>query len=194
MDQRFESARLRLSATWFDERLEDEINGFVYDPGRGGFTAENEDGSSRRKGLEIEGDWRASDAFTLGFAWSWLNAREPDPLGEGSGTEIRRPERTAGLRVRWVPAGTRLDLGLRIDHSSSQDDFFFPPEPPFQQRVTLEEFTLVSLSASWDLRRSVSVFGRVDNALDASYEEVLGFRGAGRQGIIGVRYRFDADR
>lgn len=194
LDKRFESAGLRLSATWFDERLEDEINGFVYDPARGGFTAENESGSSRRKGLEIEGDWRASDAFTLGFAWSWLNATEPDPLGEGSGTEIRRPGRTAGLRMRWVPAGTRLDLGLRVDHSSSQDDFFFPPEPPFQRRVTLEEFTLVSLSASWDLRRSVSVFGRVDNALDERYEEVFGFRGAGRQAVIGVRYRFDADR
>lgn len=49
--------RLTAGATYFDEQLEDEINGFFFDPTLGGpfggFTAVNMDGESERRGVEL---------------------------------------------------------------------------------------------------------------------------------------------
>ncbi|HMB74392.1 MAG TPA: TonB-dependent receptor [Gammaproteobacteria bacterium] len=194
VDHTFTAAAVRVSATLFDETLEDEINGFVFDPVGGGFTSENQLGESERRGLEVDGGWNFSDAIGLQFALTWLDAEELDEQGLVSGREIRRPERTAGFGLRWTPPARRFDLGMNVAYSSAQDDYFFPPVPPFQERVTLESFTLVTLSGAYSVTDSLRIVGRIENLLDSEYEEVFGFRGVQRQAFVGLRYAFGASR
>ncbi len=185
VDQRLLGDRLSLSATWFDEELEDEINGFAFDPGIMDFTAINEDGKSEREGLELSGHWLITEDLSLRAAYTWLDAQEDD----GS-DEIRRAEHIASANLNWRFAGGRGNLNLQVDYNGEQDDFFFPPVPPFQERVELDDFTLVTLAASYRLWGDVELYGRVENATDEDYEEVFGFVAPGRTAVAGVRYSF----
>ncbi|MDJ0879076.1 MAG: TonB-dependent receptor [Halieaceae bacterium] len=188
VDQRLLDDRLQLSATWFDEELEDEINGFFFDPNLGDFgdfTAINEDGESERQGLELSASWLLLDGLTLNAAYTWLDSEDPD--GE---EEIRRAEHIASANLNWDFFAGRANLNLQVDYNGEQDDFFFPPTPPFQERVELDDFTLVTLTGSYQLLNNLQLYARIENATDEDYEEIFGFVAPGRTAIAGVRYSF----
>lgn len=189
IDQRLLDNRLSLSATWFEEQLEDEINGFAFDPSIGDFTAINEDGRSERQGLELSGTWLIAANLSLYGSYTWLDATEDDGSG-GQVEEIRRAEHVASANLNWDFAGGRGDLNLQVDYNGEQSDFFFPPVPPFQERVALDAFTLVTLAGSYRVTDALELYARVENATDESYEEVLGFRSPGRLGVVGARWSF----
>ena len=180
----------QFSLTWFDERLRDEINGFVFDAAQGGFTARNDAGLSKRKGLELNGRWRPAAGLRLSFAYTWLDASEEDPDAGLQVREIRRPEHAANLNLNWRPPGRRVNLNLNLDCNGRQDDYHFPPSPPYRQRVRLDSFVLATLAASYRLGQGWEAFARVENGLNEGYEEVFGFRAPGRAFYAGVRYRF----
>lgn len=189
IDQRLLDNRLSLSATWFEARLEDEINGLVFDPDSGGFTSANEDGRSDRRGLEVNGAWQVAPGLDLSVAYTWLDATEQNAAGDNL-REIRRPRHVASGNLNWQFLGDRATLNINVDYNGVQDDFFFPPVPPFQERVSLEAFTLVTLATSYQFTRRLQLFARVENALDENYEEVFGFASMGHTAYAGVRYRF----
>lgn len=189
IDHTFTGTGVRLSATVFDEVLEDEINGFVFDFTTGGFTAANQPGESDRRGVEISGAWQPTDAFAMQFSWTALDAEEFTAPGLAATRETRRPEDTANLSMQWRTLADRLNIGLNMAWSSAQDDFFFPPVPPFRERVSLDSFNLLTLSADYDVTQSLRVYARIENGLDEDYEEVFGFRGADRQFFLGLKYR-----
>jgi vitamin B12 transporter len=180
--------RLQLAATWFDEELEDEINGFVFDPTSGGFTAANEDGKSQREGLELSGHWQISTGLALYAAYTWLDATEDSDNGQVD--EVRRSEHVASANLNWDLLSGRANLNLNVDYNGEQDDLYFPPVPPFQERVELDDFTLVSLAGHYMLWDRLQLFARVENALDEDYEEVFGYRAPGRSVFAGLRYNF----
>lgn len=190
IDQRLLDNRLSLSATWFNEELENEIDGFSFDLATGGFTAVNEDGKSERQGLELSGTWLLGNGLSLYGAYTWLDATEDDGMG-GQADEIRRAEHIASANLNWDFAEGRGNVNVQVDYNGEQDDFFFEPVSPFRQlRVELDSFTLVTLAGSYRVLDNLEVYARVENALDEDYEEALGFVAPGRTAIAGVRYTF----
>ncbi len=182
--QSFLNDDLTMDATWFSTRLEDEINGFVFDPVAGGFTAENVTGRSDREGLEVSVHYRLSETIRITSGWTWLKARQPDPAG-GKSTEVRRPEHSASLNLDYQGRKTGLNLGMI--YTGNQKDDFFPPFPPFQERVTLDGFTLVNLAATYRLTGSTTLTLRLSNLFDKRYEEVYGYASPGFSVSAGVR-------
>jgi vitamin B12 transporter len=190
IDQRLLSDQLKLSLTWFHEELEDEINGFVFDPASGGSTAENENGTSERDGVEFNGSWQLMNQLSLGFAYTWIDATEEDSFTGEDSDEIRRPQHIASANLNWTFLNNRANLNLNVDYNGEQDDIYFPPVPPYQERVELDDFTLVTVAASFQLRKNLQLFARLENALDEDYEEVVGYVAPGRSAYAGIRYRF----
>lgn len=188
LDQRWLDGRVQVSATWFDEELQDEINGFVFDPARGGFTADNEAGTSQRRGLELSGRWQIGGDLELYAAYTWLDATEDSDSGQVD--EIRRPGHIASANLNWSLLEGRANLNLNVDYNGEQDDLFFPPNPPFRERVELDDFVLVTAAGEIRLRDGLVLFARVENALDEDYEEVFGYRSPGRSVFAGLRYTF----
>jgi len=62
------------------------------------------------------------------------------------------------------------------------DFSLFPAE-----RVRLEAYTLVNLSASYDIFNYLQVYGRVENLFDTEYEEVLGYTTPALSGYAGIK-------
>ena len=174
------------SIAWFNERLLDEINGFVFDPSLGGFTAGNRPGVSHRRGLELQAQWNAAAQLQFTGAYTYLHAEEPDP-GEAMIHELRRPRHTGNLNVHYQMAKSGIGINLNLAYTGEQPDIFFPPWPNPSRRVTLDAFLLASLTASWQATPRVRWHLRAENLGDTGFEEVYGFRGPGRSIHLGVQ-------
>ena len=183
------AGRLTGSITWFSERLEDEINGFVFDPASGGFTAGNRAGVSRRRGLELQGRASILPRLTLAGAYTWLRSREPAP-GETMVQELRRPRHSGSLNAHYEIADPAIGINLNLTYTGEQPDIFYPPWPNPSRRVSLDSFLLASLTASWQATSRVRWHIRAENLGDTRFEEVYGFRGPGRSIHLGVQFSF----
>lgn len=173
--------------SWFTERLLDEINGFVFDPSLGGFTAGNRPGVSRRRGLELQAQWNAMPRLSFTGAYTYLRADEPDS-GDAVVHELRRPRHTGNLNVHYDVAERGIGINLNLAYTGEQPDMFFPPWPNPSRRVTLDAFLLASLTASWQATPRVRWHVRAENLGAARFEEVYGFRGPGRSIHLGVQF------
>ncbi len=174
---------LDLAATYFNANLKDEINGFVYNFATGGFTSANIEGESDRSGFELEMEYKSGGPWDLRATYTYLDANQQSAAGKVS--EVRRPEHSGSLafNYRWSHSG----INLVISHTGKQTDDFFPPFPPFQERVVLDAFTLVSASGYYEFSDNVTLMARLENVSDESYEQVFGYSSPGIGATIGVR-------
>jgi vitamin B12 transporter len=56
--------------------------------------------------------------------------------------------------------------------------------------VTLDDYWLVDLRASYPLVAGIEVYGRIENLFDTDYQTVAGYGTAGRSAYVGVRWAF----
>lgn len=178
-----------ISATWFDQELEDEIDGFVFDPETFFFTAINRPGKSERHGIELVLDGQWTSNLGLIASYTYTDATEFTSAGTIA-PESRRPEHMASLALNQAFADGRGNVNLNVSYNGTQIDNFFPPPQFALVQVELDGFTLVDLAASWSLTSSLEIIARVSNLLDEEYEEVLGFARPGRGVFVGLRGQF----
>jgi outer membrane cobalamin receptor len=130
-------------------------------------------GRARAEGIEASFDargrvWRGLAAAT------WLEASD---LATGLPLP-RRPEWSASLvldRVaeRWSAGATGRYVGERDDVGA----------------VPLEDYAVLDVRASWTAREWLAPYARVENLLDESYEEAIGFPAPRRGFAVGVALR-----
>jgi len=180
----------QLQLTWFDQDLQDEIDGFVFDPETFLFTAQNKENDSHRKGIEAIFDTRPGKYFTLSASYTYTDATEEDALGRPV-REVRRPKHMASISANYLFAQNRGNLNLNLNYNGSQQDVFFSPITFISERVDIDAYTVLDLAASWKLTQSLELTGRINNLLDKEYEEILGYVRPGRAVFAGLRGRFD---
>jgi vitamin B12 transporter len=60
----------------------------------------------------------------------------------------------------------------------------------FGSRVDLDDFEVLDISASYRVSENILLYARLENALDETYQEVLGFISPDRASYIGIRLNF----
>jgi vitamin B12 transporter len=186
--QGFFEGKAQVDLTYFTDRVEDEINGFVFDAGSEAFTAENQNGTSRRQGVEIELQADLPANFDARASYTYTNSKEPDATG-GNRREVRRPEHMAALNLNYKFLSDRARVNLNVSYTGEQDDDFFPPPSFARQTVQLDDYTLVNLVASYEVSEVFSVYARAENLFDENYENLLGYQALGDGYYAGVRIR-----
>lgn len=177
---------LSLSATLFDFELENEIDGFVSDPATFGFTSGNKEGVSHRQGLEFSASVDLDDKLALDASYTYTDSVAPDGLG-GYRDEVRRARHTGSLNLAWQ-ALDNLRINTNAQYNGSQTDVFFPPWPEPSQTVTLDDYTLLNVSANFQATDKLDLYLRLDNLLDDDYEEVFGYQTLGFGASLGLRF------
>jgi outer membrane cobalamin receptor len=180
--------------TWFANRYED----LIVAVGRANQNASqyrtDNIANARAQGLELAARVRTAWGLDAQLAYTWLDsavlavdgsAQAPSPFVVGDAL-LRRPRHQASIDVVFTRG--RLTaysaLGARgrvLDVEPSWGAF---------ARSGLfwnNGFTTVRCGASWRLRPSIEVIGRVDNLFDRVYEETFGFPAPGRAFMAGVR-------
>lgn len=182
--------RQTLQLIYFNQDLQDEIDGFVFDPETFLFTARNKDSDSKRQGIEAVFDGRIGKSWSLGASYTYTDATEKDATGQ-SVREVRRPRHVASLAANYYFANDRGNLNLNLNFTGKQLDNFYSPLTFALERVEIPSFTVVDLAGSWKLTPLLDLTARISNLFDEEYEEILGFVRPGRAVYAGLRGRFD---
>jgi vitamin B12 transporter len=161
-----------LELTWFDQQVEDEI--FFDLIGFSGYLQAN--GETSSQGVELVADWPLAAGLSLNGNYTWNETDTAD--GE---QRPRRPEHLGNLGLVYSGLAERFSLGLhlRLSRDAQSTD-----------GRALDDYEVVDMNASFALTPGLTVFGRLENALDEDYQEVPGFNTAGRAAYAGVRYSF----
>jgi vitamin B12 transporter len=180
------NGRAILDVTYFQADLTNKIFGTEPVPGEPGkITSVNLPGESTRKGLEIAGRVKLTKELTLGAAYTYTDAR--DPNGE---REIRRPPHAARADLGYTFADGRGTATLGVIYNGTMDDLAFQIPTFAQQRVLLDSYWIVNAALSYKLQPGVEMFGRVENLFDQRYQEVFGFESAPIMAFAGLKLTF----
>lgn len=186
--------RVRLGATWFDQRFRDMIQYAFISPELPNYF--NVAAASAR-GLELEATARLSSFLTVGANTTLLRTRVEDAglqTGESAtfvrGSRLlRRPSiQAAGTLAIDLPGSATADLA--VTHTGRRDDRDFATFPATP--VVLPAWTRVDvgftrpLTLDWTGAR-LALLLRLENVLGAGYEEIANYPAAGRSLTIGVR-------
>ena len=177
---------LDLSATLFDAELENEIDGFVYDPATFAYTSGNKEGTSQRQGVELTASVAMSDRLVINAAYTYTDSVEADGAG-GYRDEIRRARHTGSLNLAWQ-AMDNLQINTNAQYNGSQTDVYFPPWPAPSQTVTMDDYRLININANYSASDQLDIYLRLDNLLDDDYEEVFGYQTLGFGASLGLRF------
>ncbi len=183
--------RLVLSATYFNERLTDEINGFVVDPIGATATAVNLGGTSKRDGIEFAALLKPLPRLVLNASYTYLDATQLDAARGRRVDEVRRPRHQGAFSAGWTSASERLTLDLHASYSGEREDDTFLPPLFAARRVVLDDYVLVGVSGSYALTSTVALQARIENLIDEDYQDVFGFQTDGFAGFLGVRVAFE---
>ena len=167
-----------IDVTYFSETLEDRID-YV---GGAGPNYVNAAGKSKRKGLEVNGDFQATDTMMLRLGYTYLDSRNAFGV-----TEIRRPRNELSLGVTVDTFGGRGSVSADLRHVSGNYDTQFWGTSP---TVKIPAFTTVDVAARYDLTDRVALTGRVTNLFDKNTRDVWGFANRGRAIYVGLNAKF----
>ncbi len=192
-----------LGATYFRSRFDNQIE--IVGTFVGGSyisTSRNNSVVARQSGVEAYanarfGAWRADASYTYLKAPQTVEALvgnapaggafQPAVLVETQA--VRRARNIASFNLTYAPETLPISATLTVRYNGKQRDYAFTPD--YQRLlVDLKAFTLVNLSATYDISPALQVFGRVENLFDADYREVFAFTTAGRAAYGGARVRF----
>ena len=191
VEQRLWEDRLRLEGVFFSSRFTDLIEYNSSPPeGQSNFFNVEE---ARAHGLEFSAAVTPLPAWTFGAVYTWLRS-EVTNAGAGTfgffaaGEPLhRRPEHKVRLfgQYRHGRFNGRIDL----HHIGERADLDWSAWPA--QRVDNPSYVKVDVALGYKLieteRRTLEVFGRVENLFDEAYEEVYGFEAPGFAAFGGIR-------
>ena len=171
-------AQTTASLLYFDTTLNDEINGFFFDVGRGGFTARNLHGESRRKGAEATLETNLGPVG-LSTTYAYVDSTAEDAR------ELRRPRHLGNIDARIeFTASVSASLGVAVSGASLDRDFSTWPATD----VELDGYRLwrgkvdIALAPRWKLSL------RAENLLDEDYVTVYGYRSPGVTAMAKVTF------
>jgi len=182
IDREMMDGGVTLSLTAFDAELENEIDGFVYDPATFAYTSSNINGISERKGAELSAVGNISESLSLSAAYTYT-----DSIGDDAVREVRRPRHIASLNLGWQ-AADNLHLNTNIQFTGEQTDIYFPPFPEPSQVVDLSNHTLLNINLNYSATDKLEMYIKLENALNENYEEVFGYQTLGFGASLGLRY------
>ncbi|MGI9271918.1 MAG: TonB-dependent receptor plug domain-containing protein [Woeseiaceae bacterium] len=189
IDKTFNDGAVVLQVSLFRQDLEDEINGFVFDPVTFLASAENMDGNSKRSGAELGVNWRINEMFSLSANYTYTDSEQEDFAGQDV-REVRRPKNSGALVLSYRASDARFGAILAADYGGTRSDVFFPPFPDPSETVSLDSYVLVDLTLQYQLTPAMSLYARGTNLLDDDYEQIYGYQTPGRAGYLGLRMNF----
>jgi vitamin B12 transporter len=184
IEQRFWNGRGVIDVTYFNERLKDEI-AVTFEPPLFYGSPVNEDGTSKRQGVEITSRVDFNAQWALGLNYTYLDAKDPD------GTpETRRPMHDLGLDLYWTSASGRTDVTVGAQYVAGLTDFDFTAPAvadSVPDKIDLEDHMLVNVALAHRITDRVALEARVSNLFDEQYEEVYGYATQGLTAYAGLR-------
>ncbi|HTN14293.1 MAG TPA: TonB-dependent receptor [Sphingomonadaceae bacterium] len=183
LEQSFADGKVTLGATYFDSVLEHEIY-TTYPAPDYVATPDNRATKSKQHGVELFLAARPMPQVRVDASYTWLKAEE------NGVEEVRRPGDIASFNATWFSKDDRFSTTLTVRYNGRTNDVAYTDPSYVPVTVSLKPYTLVNLSARYEVLEGLSLFGRVENLLDEKYEEVFSFVTPGTTAYAGISARF----
>ncbi|HEY8427940.1 MAG TPA: TonB-dependent receptor [Sandaracinaceae bacterium] len=163
---------LHFEVTYFDQQIEDEI---FFDPvGFSGYL--QSPGKSDSTGVEIAAEVPLGEQWLVSGNWTHNDAEDTS-----NEQRLRRPRNLGNVSLQYRSPSQQLRFIASYRLSRDSIDV---------GGVALDDYGVLDLSVAYDVSSAVEVYGRLENATDEEYQEVIGYNTAGRAAYAGVRLRF----
>ncbi|MBR9653132.1 TonB-dependent receptor plug domain-containing protein [Thalassovita aquimarina] len=135
-------------------------------------------GTTVSKGVELAGQYDLNDRVSVYGNYTYTDARN-------SGERLTRVPRHDLVLGVEAAIGNRASGSLELQRTA---DIVPSPYAPAGHKVG--DYTLVNLSASYDVTDTAKAYLRIENALDEDYETAGGYNMPGRSFAFGLRAEF----
>ncbi len=191
IEQRVWNDRTKVELNWFDNRFRDliEFETISFTPFTGTYFNLN---GTKANGAEIIVETAPFKGLKVTSEYTYLNGRvtqsstPSDPIfGVGKGL-LRRPRHSGSLGVTWN--WRRLNVTSSMVYVGRRPDSDFAGlEPPLTSDPPYSNW---NLAWAYQINRHVSYVGTIENLLDRSYMEALGYPALRISYRTGARFRF----
>jgi vitamin B12 transporter len=130
--------------------------------------------------VELSGEYNLNASWSLNANYTHNETEQPNGW-----VRLRRPQRLLNIGASFYGLNERLNVNAF--YRVSQDSF----DQSGANLVALDDFSVLDLSATYQVTDNIQVYGRLENALDEEYQEILTYNTPGRAGYIGVKLSFE---
>lgn len=156
----------RLRATYFRQRVKDQID-FDF-AGNGYFNIDR----VKSQGVEIEAEARLGERVSTRLVYSFIDAKDAN-----SGVRILRTPKHSGVVTISAEPTEKLTLSSTATFNGREADF----------PAANAAFVKLDLRTAYEISDTFEIYGRIENATDADYQDVSGFGEPGLSVFAGVR-------
>jgi len=164
-----------LSLTYFNNEIEDIID---YDFATSKYA--NVEGKSKLKGFEIAYNTDFSDTVALSLGYTKLSAKDH----KGKNLK-RRVDQSLKFGIDYYGIDN-LHLGLNGEQIGDREDTDFATNA----KVDTGNYTVANFSASYEVDKHLSFYGKVDNITDEDYQTVYGYASSPRAMYAGMKLTY----
>lgn len=173
IEQSLFNKRVIFDATYFNERLEDEVSTNFGTPAN----AFNLAGISKRRGYELSLSVILTDKTDLSASHTYTDSTQ-DRNGTGTFTrEVRRPPHIFSMNLNHTFYDDRANFNVGIHNNGDDLD---------TNSRLIKEYTLVNVAASFDLNKYVDLYAKIDNLTNQVYQSPIGFFSSGFAAYAGI--------
>lgn len=175
----FYSEKVVLSATYFNTKYQDMIDWVTVD----WVTYEGQYRNFKNVdtyGVELAATFRPVHNLTLSGAYTYLHTEDKE-TGEPL---VRKPKHTFSGFVSY--AHKRFTVAVNMVYVGERPDLDYTAWPA---DVNNPAFNTYHFSLVVPVYRGLSVFGRLTNAFNKEYQEVVGYPAPGRRFELGLKYK-----
>ena len=167
LDWRSKDGRVEASVTIFENDIEDLIS-FA-------FSGYFNEAKVKTQGVELVGRVEFTDWLSMEANYAYIDAEDTD------GNPLRRiPEHSGDIRFIIDPDGP-FSGNILVRHNG---------EEPNSATTTVDDWTRVDLTGSFDIGDQLELFTRIENLFDEEYQQILGYGTPDRSASIGVRLNY----
>ncbi len=131
---------------------------------------------TKAQGIEIAAEFSITNHISLNAGYAYIDAED----AISGDRQIRTPRHSSDASL--IYRDDRLSGALSVRYNGEET------EGPFGSDV--DAWARVDLSAAYTLSDTIELYGRIENLLDADYQQVSGFGTPGLSGFGGVRLTF----
>lgn len=160
--------RANAGIAYFDQETENMID-FSYTAGYDNIAF------VESKGVELFGSYQFNSWLGVSANYAYIDAED------GNGNELTRlPAHSGDVTVTVDPEGP-LSGAVLVRYNGDEAN---------TNGTTLDGWTRVDLTGSYDLSDTIELYGRLENLFDEEYQQILGYGTPGISGSVGIRLRY----
>ena len=178
--------KFNISQTFYNSKLKNEINGSASHP-EGGYTAENIDSNSYRKGLETKLRYKINKYSNASISYNYVDSTEYNSASGIQQAEVRRPRNI--LNINYDNSfSSNLHISSNIFYSSKVKDVDFSSSP--FQHVYMNSYFLFNTALNYNIDSKNKVSLVFKNIFNREYNEVNGYNTPGFELLINYKNNF----